>query len=199
MIKYCECMEDIKRRVALIKRFITDGSTFGREDFDYELVSLRLRKILELIAFSSLVANKQKYSQAYKEYHNHWKSNLLLNNIEKLNSDFYPKPVNQPVEDNNGVKHFGDFEKQYLTRDDFTKLMNLCSEVLHAWNPYTQKSRLINFEKSILEWLNLIQALLNMHFIRLADTKDVMLVVMSDENGKVHAYYGADVEPPAYA
>ena len=191
-IKYCECIEEIKRRVGLIRSFV-NGATLGREEYDYELVSLNLRKILELIAFASLVANKEIYSAAHEKYLHEWSTGRLLENIEKLNPDFYPKPLKPPEVRDNGVKHFPDSDKPFLNKADFTKLLNLCSDVLHVWNPYTPRERKVNFELHVLEWVDKIQWLLDIHCIRLAGNKDVMVVVMHEHDGKVHAYYGADV------
>ena len=72
LTKYCECMEEIKQRITIVESFI-GGVTLGQNTYDYEVVSLNLRKILELIAFSSLVANKEAYSKAHKEYLHHWR------------------------------------------------------------------------------------------------------------------------------
>lgn len=193
-IKYCECMEDIKRRIAVIKEFVSDGNTLGREDFDYELVCIHLRKILELIAFGSLIANQEKYSEAHENYIKHRKIDPLLDNIAKINPDFYPKPLKPPITLSSGVKHFEESDKNFLTRDEFTKLLNLCNLVLHVWNPYTPRERKVNFEIPVLEWVNKIQWLLDIHCIRLVDKQDVMVVVMHEEHdGKVHAYYGEGV------
>ncbi len=189
MIKYCECMEDVKRRVGAIRSFLSSGITLGREDFDYEVVCLHLRKILELIAFASLVANKEIYSQTHEKYIYEWRATQLLKNIEKLNPDFYPRPLNPPTQDSSGVKNFADSDKEFLTRDEFIKLLDLCSDVLHVWNPYTPRERKINFEIPVLKWLEKIQSLLDIHSITLAGNTDVMLVVMQNEDGKVHSYY----------
>ncbi len=177
-IKYLECMEDIKRRIKFIKEFINGDSTLGQEDFDYELVCIHLRKILELIAFASLAAHKDIYSQAHEKYIHEWRTDSLLKNIAKLNPDFYPKPLKAPTQDGSGIKYFEDSDKEFLTRDEFAKLLDLCSDVLHVWNPYTPRKRKINFETRVLEWINKIQWLLDIHCIRLADGQDVMVVQM---------------------
>ena len=196
-IKYCECMEDVKRRIAVIRQFVGEGNTLGREDFDYELVCIHLRKILELIAFGSLIANQEKYSEAHENYIKHRKIDPLLDNIAKLNPDFYPKPLKPPITLSSGGKHFEDSDKNFLTRDEFTKLLNLCNLVLHVWNPYTPRERKVNFEIPVLEWVNKIQCLLDIHCIRLVG-QDVMVVVMNEQHdGKVHAYYGAGVPESA--
>lgn len=194
LAKYCQCMEEIKRRIDLVRLYVS-GATLGREEFDYELISLNLRKILELIAFASLVANKEKYSAAHKKYLHEWRTNKLLENIEKLNPDFYPKAL-KPVEVlDNGVKHFPVSDKPFLSRAEFTKLLNLCNDILHAWNPYTPRERKVDFERHISEWVDKIQWLLDVHYVRLAGNKDVIVVVMHDQpDGKVHAYYCATVQ-----
>jgi hypothetical protein len=64
-IAYCNCMEDLKARLKLI-RSVTEGhSPLGDEGLDGEVVCLLLRKVLEQIAFSSLVAHRQTYEKVH--------------------------------------------------------------------------------------------------------------------------------------
>lgn len=192
MTKYCQCMEDIKRRVSLIRNYINGGHSLGSEEFDYELISLHLRKILELIAFASLTAHKEKYSQAHEKYIREWRTTRLIENIAKLNPNFYPLPFQSPQTLSNGTKHFPASDKPFLKLDEFNKLLNLCSDVLHVWNPYSLRERKIDFGVRVSEWIDKIQWLLDIHRVQLADSGDVWVVVMSDYDGKAHAYYCAN-------
>lgn len=189
LTKYCACMAEIKQRIVLIESFV-GGVTLGQESYDYELVSLNLRKILELIAFSSLVANKEIYSKVHKEYLHHWRTGKLIENIEKLNPDFYPKPLQLPSPIGQGPTNFLDSNKPYLKRDEFSRLLNLCSDVLHVWNPYSSRERKIDFELPVLEWIRKIQYLLDIHCVRLVGSA-VILIIMHSENGEVRAHYAS--------
>ena len=187
MIKYCNCMEEIKLRITLI-RSVLRGTSLGREDFDYELVGLQLRKILELIAFSSLVANREVYSEVHEKYLHEWRTSRLLENIEKLNPNFYPKSLSTSYRDSAGTSHFPESKKAFLTRNDFTKLLNLCSDLLHVWNPYSPKEKKIDFEIPVLGWVEKIQWLLDIHCVQLTNSENVLLVFMQEHDGNVHVY-----------
>ena len=64
---YASHMEEIKLRLQVVSA-ITSGTLIvaNREDLSAELACLHLRKALELLAFASLVANKNKYAAAIK-------------------------------------------------------------------------------------------------------------------------------------
>jgi hypothetical protein len=194
---YASCMEEIKVRLTRLRRVLAAELTLGDESADYEVVAVNLRKILELIAFSSLSANREEYAKAHARYAQYWKAKALLESIAAINPEFYPQPLALKAEMTHGVINFEPETGDVLTRDDFEHLLNCCADVVHVWNPYTQKVRNVDFGLPISEWLNRITRLLNLHTVRLAGTKDILLVVMqSPEDGKVHVYLAPDVTPP---
>ena len=83
---YLSLMEDVKRRIALVRRFAARTLTLGAEVFDYECVSLQLRKILELIAFSSLCANRDAYASVHANVHEHWRAVDMLDALRAVHS-----------------------------------------------------------------------------------------------------------------
>src|ERR1700731_738919 len=72
------------------------NASTGFEAIDKELVFLQLRKILELLAFASLTANREKYAAAHKKFATFWRAKDMLQDLEKVNPDFYPRPVQPP-------------------------------------------------------------------------------------------------------
>jgi hypothetical protein len=60
---YVNSMSRIRECVELIEKVFTDAIDLGSETFRAELIFLQFRKMLEEIAFSSLAANKDKYSE----------------------------------------------------------------------------------------------------------------------------------------
>lgn len=195
-VQYCNCMEEVKLRIAMVLAVLEGKQTIGREDFDAELVCVHLRKSLELIAFASLTANKEQYATVYKDFESHWNAKRLLANLEKLHPPFYPRPVQLTGQDEKGVKHLADVTDGYLTRGEFIFLYQKCSEVLHARNPFRSDSRTINFGCSIREWVVRIQRLLALHYMQLAGSEKIWVVIMQHpEDGKVHTLTSEPVDP----
>lgn len=166
---YLQQMEEIKNRVSFARSFLNSEMSPEDELFGYEIVCVHLRKILELIAFSTLAANKEEYSRVHDDFSKKWNAKKLLRTIEKINPDFYPKPVKFLHTDSKEVKVLDYIKDGFLHRDDWLKLYDLCSTVLHVWNPYDEKERHINFEKSVTEWVQRIQNLLGLHYVQLLE------------------------------
>jgi len=192
---YCNCMEEVKARIAVVLRVVENGLTIGREDFDAELVCVQLRKVLELIAFASLTANKESYAEIHKDFESHWNAKQLLVKLERIHPHFYPKPVQFNRQDEKGIIQSEDVAEGYLTRDEFVILYQKCSEVLHARNPFRSDPRVINFGISIRDWVSRIQRLLAVHYMQLAGTETRWVVFMEHpEDGKVHALTSEPVD-----
>src|ERR1700681_4029713 len=91
--KYCDLMEEVKRRIAVIDYFMTGKGHALYIPSTVESTCLQLRKVLELIAFGSLVANAEAYTSVYSKVSKAWQAADLLKELEKVNSEFYPVPV----------------------------------------------------------------------------------------------------------
>ncbi len=185
---YAGCMEEIKLRIDLV-RSITSGalSVAGREDFSAELACIQLRKTLELLAFASLVANKDKYAAAHSDFASHWNAKRLLANLARIHPNFYPTPIALDQVDGTGVKNFRNVSEPYLSREDFVFLYDRASQALHSRNPFRTDSAVIEFRVGVAEWVGRIQTLLNMHYMRLVDSDTLWVVIMkSPDDGKVH-------------
>lgn len=194
---YAACMEELKLRCSLILS-ITSGeiTVAGREDFSGELACLNLRKVLELLAFASLTANKEKYAKAHGDFARQWNARRLLANLERLHPGFYPTPIVLADQDSSGVKNFADVTEPYLTQEDFVFLYNKTSQVLHSPNPYRHDRGVIDFGHSIAEWVHRVQTLLSTHYMRLVNNTSLWVVVMKNPiDGKVHVMR-ADPRPP---
>src|SRR5882724_396089 len=100
---YRNCMQEIRFRLSFVRDLRKQNGT-GSVVIDKELVFLQLRKMLELIAFASLTANREKYAAAHNTFSRHWKAKAMLEELAKLNPDFYPLPVQRP-QLRNGIKH----------------------------------------------------------------------------------------------
>jgi hypothetical protein len=185
---YAACMEQLKWRTDVV-RSVASGALAvpGSPDLAAELASLQLRKILELIAFGSLTANRDKYAGAYSNFASHWNAKRLLESLDRIHPHFYPRPIRLDRTDAAGIKHFEDIKEGYLTRENFVLLYDATSEVLHTRNPFRGGDPTIQFKHTLQEWVGQIQALLSMHYLQLVDSSDLWVVVMHDaRDGKVH-------------
>jgi hypothetical protein len=166
---YIKCMEEVRDRINLASTVGAHKITTGSEVFDMELIFVQLRKTLELIAFASLTANKEKYSAAHEKFASHWKAKLMLQELAKINPEFYPMPIGRPQLQANGVKHCPAVTDPFLTKDDLELLYDKTSDILHARNPFTDKGLTVNIKYSVKDWVARIQVLLGLHVMHLVD------------------------------
>src|ERR1700730_12646497 len=174
---YIKCMEEVRDRVSLVSNIGARRITTGTEVFDVELVFVQLRKILELIVFASLTANKEEYSAAHEKFATHWKAKLMLQELIKINPEFYPMPIGRPQLQPNGVKHCPEVSDPFLTKDDFVLLYDKTGEVLHARNPFTNKGLTVDIKYGVKEWVARTQVLLALHIMHLVVGKKWLVEV----------------------
>lgn len=138
---YLNQMEELKVRLDVAGETLEAAYRDGAAISHHDLIALQLRKILELIAFASLSAHREPYIAAYADYAKHWNVKRLLRNLEAINPDFYPKPL-QVRKDESGTISFDYVASGYLTRDDFVELYQQTSAVLHVPDPFATAAEL---------------------------------------------------------
>ncbi|HVK80016.1 MAG TPA: hypothetical protein VM915_05335 [Verrucomicrobiae bacterium] len=185
---YSLLMEDIKQRIAGVRRFTRGEVSLGREDFDAEAICIQVRKILESIAFGSLLAHREAYEAAHKDIDKAWRAKAILDRIEAVHPKFYPEPMTPHLIEE-GHWNLEPLKEGFLTRSDFVTLYDKCGDILHMWNPFRPGERKVDFGRSIDEWCDLIQNLLRYHVIWMrtdVEPGDGWLIDMeSAEDGKV--------------
>ena len=197
--KYCDLMEQIKQRTSVINAFGNRQTSTLFEATNVECVYLQLRKILELIALGSLVANKVEFSKVYSEFSKCWHAQYLLRDIERVNPGFYPIPaIENPNSKPGGPVDLQFKEDGFLTKKDFIKLYEKCGKILHAKNPYDAPIDYASYEKAIQGWLTKITRLLSSHVIRLINDPNLYLIHMNEpeRGGKAHHYVLAPINCP---
>ena len=58
-----------------------------------ESMVLHVRMITELVALASLAANNSIFEQNRTKFEDYWHPKKILRDIEKLNPNFYPRPI----------------------------------------------------------------------------------------------------------
>jgi hypothetical protein len=183
-------MEEIKRRTLVVSRLVNRELTTGYAMTDIETIYLQLRKVLELIALGSLIANVDEYSRQQKKFAQHWHAARILDDLEAVNPKFYPIPGVQIEDDTTGkVKAVDTLKDPFLTKADFVTLYEMCGGILHAENPYGQPRDVAKYENEMRVWLDKTVKLLNHHQIQLLDSDVMLWVIMHAENdGRVHGF-----------
>lgn len=174
---------------ATIGAFLEGQRTTGFRITDAEFLALQFRKIIELIALSSLSAHRHEYEKVYEHFRRHWKADRIVVAIEKITPDFYPKPGVQVRDPETGKATEVKPKKDgFLTKPEFIEVLDECSDLLHAENPYYPKRLdLPRLREKFARWRGQIIALLNHHQVQLVDPDRELWVVMhAEKDGKVH-------------
>jgi hypothetical protein len=172
-------MSDVWHRLNLVRRLTAEWPEGEEAKYSAEFVALQLRKLLELIAFGTLCANRQKYSEVYENFRNHWRAAKLLQNLERVHPDFYPTPLegfeqSEPT----GRLRLIARKEGFLTRADFGPLYDRCCELLHTPNPFAGGGEIAygSFRRLASNATEQIDALLHAHTMRLAGGKERWVV-----------------------
>lgn len=188
---YCNLMSEIKMRTSAIVEILKGRATTTYQNTNIEFMCLQIRKILELISMGSLVVNREEFDAIGKKYSEYWNAKLILQDVERLNSDFYPIPI-QVIQSNEPevVNELKKLNSGFLTREDFVKIYDKCGRIMHSYNPFGSKIDYEFYNANIKNWLNLIIGLLNTHLVHIKGIEGFYLIHMKenrDEN--VHGYY----------
>jgi hypothetical protein len=188
--RYCDLMEEVKLRIDVVNHFLSGQGDALYQPATLETVCLQIRKILELVAFGSLVANKEAYTATYAKVSKAWNAGEILAELAKVNPNFYPVPIIEVQSEIPGVrsrhkKRVGD----YLDEEEFKEVYGRCGVLAHAANPYGKGIDYKYYARSLPVWRTRIMNLLNAHSIYLLGDPGMYLVHMSEHgNDRVKLY-----------
>lgn len=193
--QYVWCMQSIKHRIDFLGRLLlgnNDGVSTTHLLPDVEVGAVQLRKCLELIAMASITANESEYKAAHDTFKKQWNASLIVKDIERINPDFYPKPIlHKDTLDGHKIDLNPDGD--FLTKKQFIKLYEWCGARLHALNPYREDrdegAKYINDLHDIEQARQRIIRLLSQHRVVLTDDRTEIWCLMesSGRNGKPQA------------
>lgn len=178
---YCGLMNEVKKRIKAITDILKGDTTTSFRSTNIEFMCLQLRKILEYISMGSLVLNKEEFESVGKKYEDFWNAKLILQDIERLNPNFYPIAVQEIPSQRKGV--INDIENKkdgFLSREDFVKIYDKCGKIMHSPNPFGSHYDYDFYESKIVEWESLIIGLLNCHLIHIKGIDGFYLIHMKE-------------------
>ncbi len=180
-------MEEIKKRVEVERTVLLGRLNVMYVTTTAETVALQLRKILDLIALASLVANREEYHRIKSNIAKEWNAKHILKVLRELNPNFYPQPSEQVFKgkttEGQSIYDTPLIESGFLTKEDFVALYDKCSRLMHADNPFSedQQGDLVKFlNVEAPRYLQQITTLLNHHHVHPVDDDRMFLSVMQD-------------------
>ena len=188
---YMTCMEEIQHRLNAALWLVFGKDLFKvHDDFVLEAIFIQLRKVLELIAFGSLTVNKERYAAAHKQFASHWKAAKMLEELQKVNPNFYPLPVTQQIINPSPTGkvrwHYEVVKDNFLTTAEFVELYDISSKLLHSHNPFSTMNPAIEIKYDIPVWVERIRRLLRIHFIHLVDGRAWIVYVPDSDRISIH-------------
>jgi hypothetical protein len=172
--KYLSNMSEIRFRISNVRQNLNVKSF---DVISFESALLQIRKSLELIAFSSLVSNKDGYESVRGSIEKDWHAVRILKAVEAVNPDFYPVPVD-PDDDSVLASLYSGF----LTKAEFIKWYNLCGEHMHARNPFIEEQSKSDILALIPELIAKLELLLQEHLISLSGSDDKIWISVEFED-----------------
>lgn len=140
--------------------------------FDIENICLQIRKLLELIAMSSLIMNKEAFEKAEKSFKNMWNAKLILKDIKRIHPQFFPISISGTLtKDDKGIWVMDEIDHEPLTEDSFCKIYDKCGAALHIPNPFSENEQLLHeLGEKIPLWLDKIYLTMENHMVFLYGT-----------------------------
>ncbi len=172
---YLQLMWEIHKRLETIKSLNQGKSDSLYVQCTIESEALQIRKILELIAYASLLSHKEAYKIVRQDISKDWHAKRIIKKIEELNPAFYPVPIK--VTSN---KKWNRLRGGFLTKIQFASLYDQSANILHSKNPFSKTpQRAISFHKNIPSYILKIENLLSEHLIHLANRNELLHVSIS--------------------
>lgn len=184
---YLRNMQKIKWRLNAIADIRGKKRTTTYEHTNIEFCVLQTRKILELIAFSSLVSDADTYKKRLKNMERMWNAELIFKDLERIHPDFYPQAI--LIDPNDKSKWFNRPEP-CLSKEQFIKAYNKCGRYLHEASPFLTEKQIHDdysaLWRDIYMWGQLIINLLHTHTIHLFNQKELFYISMGIGDAPPH-------------
>jgi hypothetical protein len=186
---YANLMEEIKRRVDVIRR-VQDGTCVMPPIAAFELCYLQLRKICEVFALACLAAHGDIPGVRTKILQKTYNADLIIKQLAGLHPQFYPVPGKQRLDPiTQKPVEVIPITSGFLTKNELLSLYGECGNYLHRGSIrqlLTKWEPTLHFDK-VVTWIEKIVTLLNHHQIQTSRSGTQLWVLMHDKDlGRVH-------------
>ena len=171
---YLKLMYEFRERTIAVGLMCNDMYRVKKSGnvFEIENICLQMRKLLELIAMSSLVMNRKAFEKAEKSFQTMWNAKLILKDIKHIHPQFFPMSISGTLsKDENGCWVMDEITHEPLAEETFCKIYDKCGAALHIQNPFSENKQLFNeLWDKIPIWLDKIYLTMEKHMVFLYGT-----------------------------
>lgn len=167
---YANRMGEMKQRMIRIEGILErcpglGGMKTAQEDgAAAEDFALQFRKVLELIAFSGLIANKEIYESAFSDFKSHAYPSKIAKRLQALHPRWFPEHVKLIVVAAGSVGGVQPVASAF-TRELWQTLYDKMGVILHIGNPFAGPVR-IELTKSIPDTYQIVKRHMQTHHAR---------------------------------
>lgn len=170
--RYLKLMWEVDKRLEALHTLMNNQTNIPYLQITIESEALQLRKLLEIIAYSSLIAHKTGYEKLREGVSKDWHAKRIIRKIEEINPDFYPTPMTR-TENRGWKRRNGGF----LTKTQFETLYDKCGDMMHTKNPFSKRSpNSLRFHERVPDYVERIENLIRSHQVKLAGVEKLIFV-----------------------
>ncbi len=181
--EYSDLISQIKPRIAAVDLMLDGRKQLLPFRQAVESAALQLRMSMEVVAFASLIANKDAYARERAAFAKDRDAGDLIRRLQRLNPNFYPRPV-EPVRLPDGGMEIPDLKADFLKVTDFARTHETLAGWCHAPNPYAPPPDYPAARTRLLKIRDRLILLLNCHQVRLIDESEFWLVEMQTQHSE---------------
>ena len=145
---YRAMMLEIKIRFQAIDNvFNREESATLLESLNSEFIFLQIRKIVELISFSSVLCDKNRYAEFrtveaesdkrdHGKYEKDWNAVEILKKLNNISPHFMPIPISKPAQTGENSNHFDRDPNVNATHSQLIEIYKSCGGFMHVPNPF---------------------------------------------------------------
>lgn len=185
--KYVDFMAEIKYRIKRLTPFCEEFymSNKNIDEILLECICLQIRKILELIAMSCLVCNKQAFIDTKTEFQKLWKGKDIIKTVNKYNKHVFPiasyKFTLIDKNDKEWYQKLIPLNQGLLNTKLFEKIYDKCGYILHIKNPYSKKRIDLKYYcENIPKWIDCFLSTYGIHTVVPFGLKNVQYFIYFD-------------------
>ena len=136
---------------------------------EFDSAVLQLRKAMEATAFAAIAPNHLRYAafraQAERcpDYRKDYNAREIFLHLTKINPDFFPLALQEPVRQPDGSFHFDLKVDGFITKGKFQRLYDRLGKFLHADNPWGDDKGAQNLAVELPHAIDLLRGLLARH------------------------------------
>ncbi|MBX9913412.1 MAG: hypothetical protein K2Y25_05900 [Pseudomonadaceae bacterium] len=143
-------MVEVKRRFRVAAKILDSKEPLtGDVDIDNECVFMQVRRIIELITFSAIASDQQRYQRKREleaerdtrdngDYTTDWNAPQILKRLNKISHLFLPRALGQMTVQPDGTKHFDHALTGLTTHSRLIEIYQSANGYAHTPNPFKE-------------------------------------------------------------